>query len=120
MAGLPAVKTMESDDFTLATSAPKRQIGRPAAKSFAARKQNVVFLGPSGGGKTHLAIALAHQAAGAAIMTRFTTAADLILTIAAAQRLGRLTEVRRNIDRAGLLFVDIWRGTGHRPLRTSG
>uniref|UniRef100_A4WYG7 IstB-like ATP-binding domain-containing protein n=1 Tax=Cereibacter sphaeroides (strain ATCC 17025 / ATH 2.4.3) TaxID=349102 RepID=A4WYG7_CERS5 len=57
MAGFPAVKTLESYDFKFATSAPKRQIEQLAALSFVARKENVVFLGPSGVGKTQVSIA---------------------------------------------------------------
>ncbi|ULB09971.1 ATP-binding protein [Cereibacter azotoformans] len=57
MAGFPAVKTLESYDFKFATSAPKRQIEQLAALAFGARKENVVFLGPSGVGKTQVSIA---------------------------------------------------------------
>lgn len=114
MAGFPAVKTLESYDFKFASSAPKRQIELLAALSFVARKENVVFLGPSGVGKTHLAIALGHKAASAGIKTQFTTAADLILKIEAAQRQGRLTEVYRTLSRYSLLIVD---EIGYLPLR---
>lgn len=69
MAGFPAVKRLESDDFKFATSAPKRQIEQLAALSFVARKENLMFLGPSGVGNTHLAIALGHRAASAGIKT---------------------------------------------------
>lgn len=114
MAGFPAVKTLESYDFKFATSAPKRQIEQLAALSFVARKENVVFLGPSGVGKTHLAIALGHKAAGAGIKTQFTTAADLILKLEAAQRHGRMNEVFRTLARYSLLIVD---EIGYLPLR---
>ena len=114
MAGFPAVKSLESYDSKFATSAPKRQIEQLAALSFVARKENVVFLGPSGVGKTHLAIALGHRAASAGIKTKFTTAADLILKIEAAQRHGRMNEVFRNLARYSLLIVD---KIGYPPLR---
>ena len=54
MAGFPAVKTLEDYDFKFASSAPKRQIEQLASLAFVARKENAVFLGPSGVGKTHL------------------------------------------------------------------
>ncbi|UIJ29269.1 ATP-binding protein [Cereibacter azotoformans] len=54
MAGFPAVKTLESYDFKFATSAPKRQIEQPVALAFVARKENVVFLGPSGLGQSQV------------------------------------------------------------------
>lgn len=106
MAGFPAVKTLEDYDFKFASSAPKRQIEQLAALAFVARRENVVFLGPSGVGKTHLAIALGHKAANAGVKTLFITAADLILKIEAAGRQGRLAEVFRTLSRYTLLIVD--------------
>lgn len=50
-----------------------------AILSFVERAENVVPLGPSGVGKTHLASALAYRAVMARIKTRFITAADLML-----------------------------------------
>ena len=61
MAGFPATKTLEDYDFKFATTAPKRSIEALASLSFIARTENLVFLGPSGVGKTHLAIALGHN-----------------------------------------------------------
>jgi hypothetical protein len=58
VAGFPAVKTLEGYDFGFATGAPRAQIQELASLAFVERAQNVVFLGPSGVGKTHLAIAL--------------------------------------------------------------
>ncbi|PIK73151.1 AAA family ATPase, partial [Methylobacterium frigidaeris] len=57
VAGFPAVKTLEGYDFGFATGAPRAQIQELASLAFVERAQNVVFLGPSGVGKTHLAIA---------------------------------------------------------------
>lgn len=74
MAGFPAVKTLQDYDFAFAAAAPRRQIEQLAALSFITRKESIVFLGPSGVGKTHLAIALGHKAAGAGVRTTFATA----------------------------------------------
>jgi len=57
-AGFPAIKTLADYDFGFATGAPKAQIQELAKLSFVERAENVVMLGPSGTGKTHLAIAL--------------------------------------------------------------
>ena len=65
MAGFPVVKTLEEYDFRFASSAPRRQIEQLASLAFVSRKENAVFLGPSGVGKTHLAIAIGHKAANA-------------------------------------------------------
>ena len=64
----------------------RRQIDELAGLGFVKRSENVVLVGPSGVGKTHLAIALGYLAAQAGIKTRFTTAADLWLTLSVALR----------------------------------
>jgi DNA replication protein DnaC len=53
--------------------------------TFIARAENIVLLGPSGVGKTHVASALALKATQAGIKTRFITAADLMLQLALAR-----------------------------------
>ena len=106
MAGFPALKTLEDYDFKFASAAPKRQIEQLASLAFVARKENAVFLGPSGVGKTHLAIAIGHKAASARIKTQFITAADLILKVETAQRQGRLADVLRHLSRMSLLIID--------------
>lgn len=90
IATIPAVKTIEQYDFSFASGAPRAQIQELAALSFIERAENVVFLGPSGVGKSHLAQALAYRAVMAGIKTRFLTAADLMLQLATAHKQERL------------------------------
>ncbi len=106
MAGFPTIKTMEEYDYKFATTAPRRQIEQLGGLNFVARRENVVFLGPSGVGKTHLAIALGHKAASAGIKTRFTTAADLMLQVETALRQGRLPDLMKGLNRYALLIID--------------
>jgi len=107
LATLPAVKTLEQYDFTFASGAPRAQIQELAALTFIERAENVVLLGPSGVGKSHLAMALAYRAVMAAIKTRFITAADLMLQLAAAKAQGRLREYfNRAVLGPKLLVVD--------------
>src|SRR6185295_11065428 len=89
LAGSPGIKTLEGFDFGFAAGVPKAQILEMASLSFIERAHNIVLLGPSGVGKTHLAIALGHRAAMAGIKTRFITAADLMLQLATAARQDR-------------------------------
>ena len=107
LATLPAVKTLEQYDFGFASGAPRLQIQELAALSFIERTENVVLLGPSGVGKTHIATALAYRATMAGIKTRFITAADLMLQLATARGQGRLKEYfNRAIIGPRLLVVD--------------
>ncbi|MDZ3799177.1 MAG: IS21-like element helper ATPase IstB [Xanthomonadales bacterium] len=107
LATLPAVKTLEQFDFTFATGVSKPQIMELASLAFIERAENVVLLGPSGVGKTHLAIALAMRAIQAGIKTRFLSAADLMLQLASANGQGRLREYfNRAVLGPRLLIVD--------------
>ncbi len=107
LATLPGIKTLEQYDFAFASGAPRLQIQELAALSFVERAENVVLLGPSGVGKTHIATALAYRAAMAGIKTRFITAADLMLQLATARSQGRLKEYfNRAIIGPRLLVVD--------------
>lgn len=90
MAAFPAVKTFEEYDFTFATGAPQKQLQSLRSLSFIERNENIVLLGPSGVGKTHLA-----------------TAADLLLQLSTAQRQGRYkTTLQRGVMAPRLLIID--------------
>jgi len=91
-AGFPAMKTIEAFDFAFATGAPRQQILELSSLGFVERSENVVLLGPSGTGKTHLAIAFGLIAAQKGWKVRFTSAADLVIAMEAAQRQGRMKE----------------------------
>ena len=107
LAGFPSVKTLEAFDFGFAVGAPKALITELATLSFVERAENVVLLGPSGVGKTHLAIALGLRATAASIKTRFITAADLMLQLQTANRQGRFANyVNHAILGPKLLIVD--------------
>jgi len=107
LATMPALKTLEQFDWKEAAGAPKAQILELAHLAFVERAENVVLLGPSGVGKTHLALAIAHRAVSAGHKVRFITAADLMLQLAAARSQGRLKEYfNRAVLGPKLLVVD--------------
>nr|ADN88314.2 IstB [Rhizobium sp. CTN-15] len=107
MAGFPAVKTLDEYDYGFAVGAPRKLIDELATLRFIERSQNAVLLGPSGVGKTHLAIAIGYAATQAGIKTKFITAADLMLQLEAARRQERYDAVlRHNILGPRLLIVD--------------
>lgn len=107
LATLPAVKTLEQFDFAFASGVSRPQVMELATLAFVERAENVVLLGPSGVGKTHLATALAMRAIHAGIKTRFLSAADLMLQLASANGQGRLREYfNRAVLGPRLLIVD--------------
>jgi DNA replication protein DnaC len=107
LAGFPVVKTLDGFDFAFASGAPRQQIHELAGLAFIERAENVVFLGPSGVGKTHLAIALGYLATQHGHKVRFTTAADLVMTLETAQRQGRWKEaMHRTVNVYKLLIID--------------
>jgi DNA replication protein DnaC len=107
IAGFPAIKTLDQYDFNFAIGAPCKQILELASLAFVERAENVVFLRPSGVGKTHLAIALGYLATQKAYKTRFFSAADLVLMLEAAQRQGRYRQAtHRAVNAYKLLIID--------------
>ena len=107
IAGFPTVKTLDGFDFGFATGVPRPQIHELASMAFIERAENVVFLGPSGVGKTHLAIALGYLATQHGHKVRFTSAADLVMTLETAQRQGRWKEaMHRAVNGYKLLIID--------------
>lgn len=106
-AGLPGIKRFEDYDFKFATGAPRRQLQELTGLAFIERAENIVLLGPSGVGKSHIAISLAYKAIQSGIKTRFITAADLMLQLATAKKQERLEAyLKRSILAPKLLVID--------------
>jgi DNA replication protein DnaC len=107
LATMPCVKTLEQFDWSHAGGAPKAQIMELGHLAFVERAENVVMLGPSGVGKTHIALALCHRAVMAGHKARFITAADLMMQLAAAKTQNRLKEYfNRAVLGPKLLVID--------------
>lgn len=106
-AGLPAIKRFDEYDFKFATGAPKKQLQELTGLSFIERAENLVLLGPSGVGKSHLALSYAYQAIQKRIKVRFITAADLMLQLATAKKQDRLENyIKRSVLGPKLLVID--------------
>jgi DNA replication protein DnaC len=74
-AKFPAVKSLESVDFDALPDLNKKLVPDLARGEFVARHENVIALGPSGTGKTHVTSGIGLAACQRGIKTRFTTAA---------------------------------------------
>jgi len=107
LATMPSIKTLEQFDWCQASGAPKAQIVELGHLAFVERAENVVMLGPSGVGKTHIALALCQRAVMAGHKARFITAADLMMQLAAAKAQNRLKDYfNRAVLGPKLLVVD--------------
>ena len=106
MARLTAIKTLQGFDFGFQPSLDRERVLALAELKFIDRAEVIHLLGPPGTGKSHLATALAVEAVKAGRSVAFTTLADLIASLAKAERDGSLRERIRYLCRASLLVVD--------------
>ena len=116
-ARLPAVKTLHDFDFAFQPSVKRDQLESLHTLSFIERRENIVFLGPPGVGKTHLAISLAVSAAESGRRVYYTTLAELVTSLEVAQQAGRLTHRLRTLVFPSLMVVD---EIGYLPLSRTG
>lgn len=106
MSKLPHRKTLYEFEFDFQPSIDPRQIKELATLAFVARKENVVFLGPPGVGKTHLAVALAMEALSNGMTVYYTSLPNLIGDLQKAQDQGRLESRWKIYLRPHVLIVD--------------
>jgi DNA replication protein DnaC len=106
MGRLATIKTLAGFDFSFQPSLDRDRILTLAQLGFIARCEVIHLLGPPGTGKSHLATALGVEAVKAGRSVYFCTLADLIGTLARAEREGRLADRIRFYCRPALLVVD--------------
>jgi len=105
-ARFPELKTLSDFDFKSADGIDAAQIAELARGAWIPRGDNVLFAGPIGTGKTHLAIALAIEAARQRRHVGFYRAADLVRALVEARDARELGRVQRRLERLDLLVLD--------------
>ena len=107
VSGIPEKKRLE--DFHLdwlKGGLTKARFDELASLAFVERKENVVFLGPSGIGKTHLLIGLGYKACVSGYTAYYASCAELLEELAKAKRAGRLKKKLSWLSRPHVLLLD--------------
>lgn len=94
-ASFPVIKTLENFDFKVIPSLNKPKVLKLMQGDYVHKKENVILVGSSGVGKTHIAIALGYEACRQGLKVKFYTAAGLINELIAAQQEYRLSRLEK-------------------------
>jgi DNA replication protein DnaC len=105
-ARFPARKALEDFDYEHQRSVKREVIAHLGTLDFVTAKDNVVFLGPPGTGKTHLSIGLGIRACQAGHRVLFATAAEWVARLAEAHAAGKLQDELVKLSRVPVLIVD--------------
>ncbi|MEY3081204.1 MAG: hypothetical protein RJA94_1189 [Pseudomonadota bacterium] len=116
-AGFPAVKSLDSFDFKAIPKLNRMQVLELARCEWIERRENVIALGPSGTGKTHVALGLGLHACQKGLSVGFTTAAALVNALMEARDERRLLRLQKQIAGYKLLIID---ELGFVPLSKTG
>jgi len=117
LSGFPMRKGIDDFDFSFQPSIDKRQIEELCTMRFVENAENVVFLGPPGVGKTHLATAIGMEAARHRISTYYINCHMLIEQLKKSHFENRLADKLRTLARFKLLIID---EIGYLPMDIAG
>ncbi len=117
LAGFPVKKRLEDFDFEFQPSIDRAVISDLATLRFVYNAENVVFLGPPGVGKSHLAISLGIEVVKAGFSVYFTSAGILIERMKKANNDGLLEDKLRTLAKYKLLIID---EMGYLPVDSEG
>jgi DNA replication protein DnaC len=116
-ARFPATKSLDSFDFAAIPSLNKMQVQELARCEWIDRCENVIALGPSGTGKTHVALGLGLAACRKGLAVRFTTAAAIVHELMEARDERQLLRLQKQLVKQKLLIID---ELGFVPLSKTG
>jgi len=116
-AKFPAVKSLDSFDFKAIPALNKMQVLELARCEWIDRRENVIALGPSGTGKTHIALGLGLSACQKGLSVGFVTAAALVHELMEARDERRLLRLQKQMVSQKLLIID---ELGFVPLSKTG
>jgi DNA replication protein DnaC len=116
-AKFPAIKSLDSFDFLALPSLNKALVLELARSEYVLRRENVIAVGNSGTGKTHIALGLGLAACQKGLSVGFTTAAALVHELIEARDEKRLLRLQRQLAAYKLLVID---ELGYVPLSQTG
>ena len=116
-AKFPAVKSLDSFDFLALPSLNKALVLELARSEYVSRRENIIAVGNSGTGKTHIVLGLGLAACQKGLSVGFTTAAALVHELIEARDEKRLLRLQRQLTTYKLLIID---ELGYVPFSQSG
>jgi len=117
VAGFPFIRTLDEFDFEFQPSINKKEVLDLATLRFIEEKKNILLVGSTGVGKTHIATSIGIEAAKKRVSTYFITCHDLVTKLSIAYQENRLKDALKTFNKYKLLIID---EIGYLPVDKNG